>query len=707
METKRIIVGLCLITLFALFSSAASAQETTQEPIPETTREPAPAVNQPVNANTESNEEAAVDNADEGIVEATQAVAPTPEPLTVEPTSEPTQAPIPTQPPPAPTEEQVDEVNTTQADAQQPPSDESERGADEDTPTPHASVDIPEGVGIILPSVRRVQERENAQAQQSSATAPPPNTPVEGASYEVRSGDTLFRIAQSFNTTTEAIAEANGITNPSLIFAGQTLIIPGSRQPGDATPEPTETRSPTTQPTVQPTLIPTPTSLTPAETEEPTVTPPTDETANSTYVVQRGDTLYRIAVRNNTTVTALAQANNIGNPNVIFAGQEIRIPGEATPPANTQNDAESDADNDTSANTDNQQTVSNADFDYGINVYFNQQDVSQVTAQIEELGMNWVKVRVDWRNYEPTQGEIDLTELDTIVAALDDIGVDILLNLTNAPDWARDTSSENGPPQDLSTFTNFSSTVANNYAGVVDAYQIWDEPNIRRNWRCTDQVRICDTDYVEMMRSAYTAIKAADSDAIVVTAGLGPTRFNDRQNAVDDLLYLTTLYANGIAEVSDAIGIHPGSWANPPDAACCDASTGVESHFENEVFYFRENLRNYRQIMIDAGDQDTALWVTKFGWGTGEGTSSIVSNYEYVQFTDLGEQAIYTVRAFELGAELGYVGPMFVDSLNACQGLVSLPETCYTSLLGPDGEPRLVFAAVAQIDKRAESPTDE
>jgi len=50
-----------------------------------------------------------------------------------------------------------------------------------------------------------------------------------------------------------------------------------------------------------------------------------------TYTVVRGDTLSAIAARFNTTVAALAQLNNILNPNLIYAGQVVRVPGTALP----------------------------------------------------------------------------------------------------------------------------------------------------------------------------------------------------------------------------------------------------------------------------------------------------------------------------------------------------------------------------------------
>lgn len=48
------------------------------------------------------------------------------------------------------------------------------------------------------------------------------------------------------------------------------------------------------------------------------------------YIIQKGDTLSDLAKRFNTTVKALADANSIKDPNKIYAGQAMTVPGPAT-----------------------------------------------------------------------------------------------------------------------------------------------------------------------------------------------------------------------------------------------------------------------------------------------------------------------------------------------------------------------------------------
>lgn len=70
-----------------------------------------------------------------------------------------------------------------------------------------------------------------APSPTAAATTPPPvqtTPPATGGEtvYEVQEGDTLWAIAEEFGTTVDAIAEANGIDDPSSIFPGDELVIP-------------------------------------------------------------------------------------------------------------------------------------------------------------------------------------------------------------------------------------------------------------------------------------------------------------------------------------------------------------------------------------------------------------------------------------------------------------------------------------------------
>lgn len=108
-------------------------------------------------------------------------------------------------------------------------------------------------------------------------------TPSPGGSYYiVQSGDTLSGIAAKYNTTYQVLAQLNGISNPNLIYPGQKIMLPGEGSGSGSV---------------------------------------------GYYIVQSGDTLSGIAAKYNTTYQVLAQINGISNPDLIYPGQKILLPG--------------------------------------------------------------------------------------------------------------------------------------------------------------------------------------------------------------------------------------------------------------------------------------------------------------------------------------------------------------------------------------------
>lgn len=141
------------------------------------------------------------------------------------------------------------------------------------------------GQSLVIPGVT---------GSPAAPTRPSASPSAASTAYAVRSGDTLWSIARSHDTSVASLAQANGLSNPSLIRVGQVLTVPSrAGVPAVATDKNVGSLS----------------------------------TTSSTYVVRAGDTLSSIAAHYGTTVSALVQTNSLSNPSLIRIGQALTVPG--------------------------------------------------------------------------------------------------------------------------------------------------------------------------------------------------------------------------------------------------------------------------------------------------------------------------------------------------------------------------------------------
>ena len=124
--------------------------------------------------------------------------------------------------------------------------------------------------------------------------------------YVARPGDTLWRIASTHRVSVGEIQQINRMTGEE-VLVGQTLLIPS----------PNRISAPTTPASYKPS--------TPGGSSSAT-------TGTSYYTVKKGDSLKAIAIRHRMTTATLASANRIKDPDKIFVGQRLKIPGHSTTP---------------------------------------------------------------------------------------------------------------------------------------------------------------------------------------------------------------------------------------------------------------------------------------------------------------------------------------------------------------------------------------
>ena len=122
----------------------------------------------------------------------------------------------------------------------------------------------------------------------SDTISTPENTKNQVVTYTVQPGNTLSQIANQYGTTVREIAGLNGIQNPNLIYVGQVLKI-------DTT------------------------------NDISVVTSDKYETNHIVYTIQYGDTLTSISQKYDVPIRCIVELNDIQNPNLIYAGERLRI----------------------------------------------------------------------------------------------------------------------------------------------------------------------------------------------------------------------------------------------------------------------------------------------------------------------------------------------------------------------------------------------
>lgn len=311
----------------------------------------------------------------------------------------------------------------------------------------------------------------------------------------------------------------------------------------------------------------------------------------------------------------------------------------------------------------------------------------------EDMGFGWVKQIFGWRDIEDQKGEFDWTRTDFIVdTALRYGGVNLLVRLDFQPEWARSGCTDQGPPENVQDYADFAGAVAERYRGQIGAYQIWNEPNLAREW--CDQTP-SPAGYAQMLAAAYQAIKTADPTAYVISAGMSPTGSGPPQAMPDDT-YLDQLYQamGGSSEgYFDILGVHAAGFAAPPETSPAEAAAS-EAYGGERFFTFRR-VEDLRAIQERYGDGDTRVAILEMGWTSDQ----VNAAYAWHAVTE-ETKADYLVRAYRYAAENWSPWISIMSTIYLCDAdWTASHEQYWWCVNNPDGSPRPAFEALKAMDK--------
>ncbi|MFB0537833.1 MAG: LysM peptidoglycan-binding domain-containing protein [Anaerolineae bacterium] len=518
--------------------------------------------------------------------------------------------------------------------------------------------------------------------------------PAAVTCYTVRKGDTLVSIALRHGSTVSVIALANNLANPSFIWPGQCLVIPSvaaaplpSAPPKVVPPPVVVTRAPappyvaTSAPVAPPIVVPYPSTVPPAPLQWVGYVLTT-----TTKYVALGEVL-RVSVigQKDLPVTVSTETWRVTGltgtkpeygeyacefaplgmgtftitPEGLAASLDVELDGmgetyvefSQRPGAAPPSEAEEPVVPTPTAPVPGPKPLRMNSPEYGMQAFlwWRPETAHRDLGLTRDAGFTWVKQSFAWREIEgAAKGHFDWSRADRVVQQVNEFGLDLIARVDRQPQWAGGGYPQNGPPNNYQDYADFLYAMASRYKGRIRAYQVWNEPNLNVAGRSEWGGRPPNpAEYTALLKVAYQAIKQADPNAMVISAGLSPTSRWDDQ-AMPDEVFLKGMYAAGAKPYFDVFGAHGAGYKVPPetDPAVVARDPALNNYDpspeERKRIYCFRHVEDLRRIMVENGDGGKQIALLEFGW-----TSDAV-HPEYAWFRVTEEQkGDYLVRAYQ------------------------------------------------------------
>ncbi len=271
---------------------------------------------------------------------------------------------------------------------------------------------------------------------------------------------------------------------------------------------------------------------------------------------------------------------------------------------------------------------------FGMNIHLRQRvlesDWDTAMNAATDAGVQWGREEFLWDVIEPIDGIYTWGAYDAVVDEYEEHGISMLGLLTYSSSWASSNAgsedSEFYPP-DSDAWADYVESVATRYAGRVNHWEIWNEPNHDGFWKGTRD------EYVELLSTAAGIIHAVNPDAKVVLGGLS--------GSDTDFLEYVLDFDVGV----DIVAIHPYRVVGENFNYAPESTTDGLNTLATDLY-------NVKATLAATNHDGIPIWLTEVGWTTGDDGVSEET------------QARYLMRLYSIALSVSQVKKVFWYALN-------------------------------------------
>jgi len=280
-------------------------------------------------------------------------------------------------------------------------------------------------------------------------------------------------------------------------------------------------------------------------------------------------------------------------------------------------------------------------------------------SNMQRAGMTWVKKQIRYGDGQ------DASDAAGMIQDAHGKGFRILLGIVGQP------SQLSSPGYN----DRYAAYVASAAAAGADAIEVWNEPNIDREW---PNGAINPASYTALLATAYNAIKSANPATMVISGAPAPTGFfgGCHGGGCDDNLFLAGMAAAGAANYMDCVGVHYNEGIVPPTFTSGDPR-GNSGHYTR---YLPTMISTYS----NAFGGRVPLCFTELGYLTPEGYGGLSAGFAWASNVTVAQQAEWVDGAVSYSRNSGRVRLVIIWNIDFTGTFGDDPMGGY-ALIRPDG----------------------